>query len=199
MLRAKNRTVFLYLVLPAGQTLSAKGGEGKCVAKVSWTERIAMPGKNRTGRRTTEQRRSEAEARAEMRESSAQEGLEHLVDEAPGGEALEGDPFKRLLKGYREMTARTPTNAEAHLQYGRQFLQVSLYDWAIRAFKRALKLAPRWADAQFYYASALFNAGRMDEAAVEYEKALKLDPKMIEARFERELLILKKKRKNARG
>lgn len=139
-----------------------------------------------------ELRRSETEADDERRRDRAGAGLEYLAHEPPYDTGqVTADPFSRLVEGYKEMARSNTSNAETHLQFGRQFLQVKMWDWAITAFKRALELAPQWADAQYYYASALNSAGRTEEALIEYKKARELDPTMLEARFESELLKIK--------
>ena len=118
--------------------------------------------------------------------------MEHLEGGEVGAE--EGDPFALIIAGYCDQATRAPRDARGHFQFGRQFYQVEMFDWAVRAFTSALEIAPRWADAQFYLASSLRGAGRIEEANREYERAKELDPKMIEARFESELLKRNKKK-----
>jgi tetratricopeptide (TPR) repeat protein len=139
-----------------------------------------------------DERRSAFEARGELRERRAGEGLEHL--DGAGDVDEDRDPFSLTVAGYEQHAASAPQDVQAHFQYGRQFYQVSMWDWAILAFTRALEIAPKWADAQFYLASSLRGAGRIEEALAAYDKAKELDPTMIEARFESELLKRGKKK-----
>lgn len=191
---ANNRITILWPVLPAGRALSGGRRPGTLPTGFRWTGTILMSGKEFEEREARAQKKDVAEAEDEVRRRRADEGLEHLEYASDETGQHEGDPFTRLIAGYQDLSRRRPTDAEAHFHYGRQFLQVSLHDWAISAFERALGLMPRWADAQYYYASALFAAGRLDEAEKEYEKARELDPTMMEARVEHELLKLRAER-----
>lgn len=130
-----------------------------------------------------ELRLSTLEAEEDRRERAA--GTAH-VDDEDAGEPV--DPFSLLSRAYADMHARTPDDAAAHFQYGRQFLQSAMLDEALAAFKEALRVAPKWADAYYYYGAALKNKGRLEEALRAFEKAVELDSTIFEALYERGLL-----------
>ena len=73
---------------------------------------------------------------------------------------LSREELQRTLDHYRNAVTTNSVDGEAHYGLALCYLQLQLYDFAIKNFKRALELMPEYADAYYYYAVSLIRGRR---------------------------------------
>jgi len=73
---------------------------------------------------------------------------------------LSREELQRTLDHYRNAVTTNSVDGEAHYGLALCYLQLQLYDLAIKNFKRALELMPEHADAYYYYAVSLIRGRR---------------------------------------
>jgi|GEM_PF-1939116 len=73
---------------------------------------------------------------------------------------LTQEEIHRMLDHYKGAIAKNSQDGEAHYGLGLCYLQLGLWDLAIKNLKRTLELMPECADAYYYYALALIRGRR---------------------------------------
>jgi len=70
------------------------------------------------------------------------------------------DEIHSLLSHYKKMIANNPADPDAQYQLGLCYLQLRLYDLAIKAFEQTIDLDPAFADAYYYLGVSLIRGRR---------------------------------------
>jgi tetratricopeptide (TPR) repeat protein len=80
------------------------------------------------------------------------------------------------LRGYRDLLARDPKNADAAVRAGNMLYDAQRYVEAVAFYQQAFAIRPTDINVSTDLGTALWYAGRPDEALAQYEKSLALDP-----------------------
>ena len=73
---------------------------------------------------------------------------------------LSNEEIHRMLTQFKSMVTLSPDDGEAHYSLGLCYLQLRLYELAIKNFKRAIQLMPEFSDVYYYYALSLIRGRR---------------------------------------
>ena len=118
-------------------------------------------------------------------------GLETLLASAPNDTELHDDAgVLALLLGrpavaishFRVTAERRPASAAAHYNLGTALTSAGLFDDAIAAYERALRIDPGYTKALNNLGDTLMASGRIADAIPRYEQSVALDPTMPESR-----------------
>ena len=89
--------------------------------------------------------------------------------------------FELALVHYKAVLQRDELNVEAHNNVGNLYMSKSLYDDAVREFRRVVAIEPRYVTAHVNLSAALYQMKKYDEAAVEARAAIRLDARNDDA------------------
>lgn len=70
------------------------------------------------------------------------------------------DEIHAMLRHYKQMIASNPADPDAHYQVGLCYLQLRLYDLAIKSFEQTIAVDPAFADGYYYLAVSLIRGRR---------------------------------------
>ncbi len=73
---------------------------------------------------------------------------------------LSNDEIRRMLEHYKSVISRNPADGETHYALALAYLQLGIFELAIKNFQRAVELMPDYADAYYYYGLALIRGRR---------------------------------------
>jgi tetratricopeptide (TPR) repeat protein len=82
----------------------------------------------------------------------------------------------QAMEYLKELSASCPDDAYIHKLLGNTYFHMGLLDWAIEAYRRALKVDVNYLDAHYDLGVALYHRARVNEAIAEFQTVLKLDP-----------------------
>lgn len=108
----------------------------------------------------------------------AQRELEQVLRLDPGSGAEDDLRTLRGVRRYQRLIDSQPSNALAHLELGRCYLELDLAPEAMAELQEAARLAPDLAEPHVIMAVEHLYSSRTAEAQEEYEHALSIDPSL---------------------
>ena len=105
----------------------------------------------------------------------AQRELEDALRLASDLGVEEDLPVLRAIRRCRRVIQSQPSNAAAHLELGRCYLELDLADEALAELREAARLAPKMAEPHTIMAIEHLYSSRTAEAEEEYELAMAID------------------------
>jgi tetratricopeptide (TPR) repeat protein len=73
---------------------------------------------------------------------------------------LETDEIRKIMNNYKTATLNNPEDGDAYYSLALCYLQMKIYDLAIKSFKRSFELMPDFADGYYYYSLSLIRGRR---------------------------------------